>query len=101
MPNKAARPKATPKARKATTPQSLDPSERSNEEPIGSEKKWFNPTEAMQHLGVSRTSLYKLMDDGQLPFYMVKGIRKRRIQKEDLDALMEKGVPGSVEKEDD
>ncbi len=55
------------------------------------EKQWFNPTEAAAYLGVSRKTLYGLMDSGDLPFYTFKKIQKRRIKKEDLDALFVKG----------
>ena len=51
-------------------------------------EQWMNPTEAADYLGISRQSLYKLMDSGALPFQSVKGIQKRRVKKEDLDALL-------------
>jgi len=51
-------------------------------------EQWMNPTEAADYLGISRQSLYKLMDSGALPFQSVKGIQKRRVRKEDLDALL-------------
>jgi excisionase family DNA binding protein len=60
------------------------------------ETEWFNPSEAISYLGISRATLYKLMDEGILPFYTIRGIRKRRLKKENLDALLEKGVPGST-----
>ncbi len=58
------------------------------------DKEWFNPSEAAKYLGISRLSLYKLMDEGMLPYYTVKGIQKRRLKKQDLDALMQKGGTG-------
>jgi len=58
------------------------------------EKEWFNPSEAAKYLGISRLSLYKLMDGGTLPYYTVKGIQKRRLKKKDLDALMQKSGEG-------
>ncbi len=54
-------------------------------------REWLTPTEAMQYLGVSRATLYSLMDNGLLKFYTIKGVQKRRIRKEDLDALFEEG----------
>lgn len=56
-------------------------------------KEWFNPSEAAKYLGISRISLYKLMDEGVLPFYVVRGIQKRRLKKSDLDGLMQDGRP--------
>ena len=64
------------------------------------ETEWFNPSEAISYLGISRATLYKLMDEGVLPFYTIRGIRKRRLKKENLDALLEKGVPGSTSNDD-
>ena len=64
---------------------------------IAQGNEWLNPTEAMKYIGVSAATLYKLMDNGILPFYTIKGIRKRRIKKADLEALMAKGVPGSLD----
>ncbi len=58
-------------------------------------REWLNPSEAMKYLGVSRTALYKLMNGGILPFFTIRGLRKRRLKKEDLDALLERG--GSVD----
>ena len=55
------------------------------------EREWFTPTEAMHYLGVSRTTLYHLMDTGVLRYFVLKGVQKRRIKKEDLDALFEEG----------
>lgn len=66
------------------------------------EFQWFNVKEAAKYIGLSRDTLYKLMDYGTLPFYVLKGVRKRRLKKEDLDALLEKGVPGGAnDKEED
>ncbi len=55
------------------------------------QREWLTPTEAMQYLGVSRATLYGLMDNGLLKFYTIRGVQKRRIRKEDLDALFEEG----------
>lgn len=76
------------------------------EEALGSpgaatRRDWLNPSDASSYLSVSRPTLYKLMHDGLLPYYTIKGIRKRRLKKEDLDALMEKGVPDAEEDEKD
>lgn len=52
-------------------------------------KEWMNATEATAYLGVSRATLYKLMDEGKLAYQNVKGVQKRKIRKSDLDALFE------------
>lgn len=57
------------------------------------QREWLTPTEAMRYLGVSRATLYHLMDTGALKFYVLRGVQKRRIRKEDLDALFEEGKP--------
>jgi excisionase family DNA binding protein len=57
------------------------------------EKEWLTPSDAIKYLGISRQKLYDLMDEGILPYYTLKGVRKRRIKKTDLDALFEKGNP--------
>jgi excisionase family DNA binding protein len=53
-------------------------------------KEWFNVSEAAKYLGVSRPTLYKLMDGGGLPYYVLEGVQGRRLKKEDLDALFKR-----------
>jgi excisionase family DNA binding protein len=64
------------------------------------EKQWFNPSEAAAYLGISRATLYKLMDKGKLPFVGVLGIQKRRIRKADLDLLLSPSVPRNAVKKE-
>ena len=54
------------------------------------DQSWLNVTEAAAYLRVSRQTLYNLMEAGELPYYTVKGLRGRRIKKEDLDALIKR-----------
>lgn len=61
-------------------------------------KEWFNVSEAAEYLQVSRQTIYKLMDDGVLPYTKVKGLQGRRIKKQDLDALFETFGPGGGSK---
>jgi len=44
---------------------------------------------AAKRLGLSRSSLYVLMDTGTLPYYKFPGIRSRRIDPADLQKLIE------------
>lgn len=55
------------------------------------EQEWLTPSEASKYLGISRQKVYDLMDDGTLPYYTLKGVQKRRLKKQDLDALFQKG----------
>lgn len=73
---------------------------QTGQEPKSEATAWLTPSEAMKYLGISHQTLYNLMNSGTLPFYTIKNVRKRRIKKEDLDALMEKGILGSTEDED-
>jgi len=57
------------------------------------EQIWFNPTEAAQYVGLSRETIYRLMDEGKLPYQTFAGVQKRRIKKEDLDKLFKMGKP--------
>ena len=92
------------KAKTQKTPMSKIESRREPElvperEPQPETGRWLTPSQAMKYLGISHQTLYNLMNDGTLPFYTIKNVRKRRIKKEDLDALMEKGIPGSKDDE--
>jgi excisionase family DNA binding protein len=63
------------------------------------QKDWMNVTDAVNYLGVSRQTLYNLMDRGILAYYELKGVRGRRIMKDDLDALLHKGNAAKHSKE--
>ncbi len=54
------------------------------------DKDWLNVSEAAEYLQVSRETIYKLMDEGVLAYTKLKGLQRRRIKKEDLDALFER-----------
>ncbi len=53
-----------------------------------SDRDWLNVKEAAEYLNISRVAIYSLMERGLLPYTEIEGIRGRRIQKEDLDALV-------------
>ena len=52
------------------------------------ERDWFNVKEAAEYLGVSRETVYNLMDKRLIPYSELRGVRGRRIRKEDLDVLL-------------
>jgi len=54
--------------------------------------EWLTTAEACTYLKVHRRTLYRMMEEGRLPFYRIAG-GQRRIKREDLDALM---VPGEA-----
>ena len=64
--------------------------------PDGSTQPWMTMPQAMAYLQVSRTTLYRLMEDGTLPFYRISSTRQRRFQKSDLDKLMILETPASA-----
>lgn len=59
----------------------------------------FNVSAAAKYLGVSRLTLYKLMNEGVLPYTKIKGLQGRRINKDDLDALFQRFGPKDQDKE--
>jgi excisionase family DNA binding protein len=69
--------------------------EKTKESVSGEGRDWMNVTEATKYLKVSRQTLYNLMDRGILPYYELKGVRGRRIKKDDLDALLRRGGSAS------
>jgi excisionase family DNA binding protein len=69
------------------------------EHAMDSAKDWMNVTDAVNYLGVSRQTLYNLMDRGFLAYYELKGVRGRRTMRKDLDALLQKGKPATPSKE--
>jgi excisionase family DNA binding protein len=66
--------------------------------------EWMTIAQAISYAKISRATLYRLMDQGVLPFYRVSGTRQRRFKRSDLDKLMireEPGQPdGTYEEED-
>ena len=61
---------------------------------------WLTMPQAQEYLKVSRTTLYRLMDAGTLPFYRITGTRQRRFKRSDLDQLMIREEPGSGASDD-
>jgi len=55
--------------------------------------EWLTSKEAAAYLKVTRRTLYRWMEEGRLPFFVMASGR-RRVRKEDLDALLKPGEPG-------
>jgi excisionase family DNA binding protein len=53
--------------------------------------EWLTVEEAMAYLKLSRSSVYRFMSEGRLPYYQVAGTGTRRFKRSDLDALLEPG----------
>lgn len=68
---------------------------------FGDASVYLTVTEACAYLRVSKTTLYDLMADGRLPFFRIRGTRKRRLKRSDLDALIEPGNPSDNTESDD
>jgi len=52
-------------------------------------QEWFTPAEAAKYLRVTRQTIYNYMEEGLLPYYVLKSGGGRRIHRPDLDALLE------------
>ncbi|MEZ4711610.1 MAG: helix-turn-helix domain-containing protein [Caldilineaceae bacterium] len=57
--------------------------------------------QAMEYLQISRTTLYRLMEQGMLPYYRIAGTRQRRFKRSDLDQLLVLEEPGIPDDDDD
>ena len=60
---------------------------------LGTVPEWLTVNEAAAYLKVHRATIYELCERGTLPFFEIRGARGRRFKREDLDALLERGVP--------
>ena len=60
-------------------------------------RKLLTVGEAASELRVCRTTLYALMDSGQLESVRIPGIRARRIRRSAIEALIEAGTTGGGE----
>jgi excisionase family DNA binding protein len=57
--------------------------------------EWLTSKEAAAYLKVTRRTLYRWMEEGRLRFYELASGR-RRLRKEDLDALLTPSEPGGA-----
>ena len=59
---------------------------------MSNESEFLTINEASEYLKLGRRTLYKYMDDGILPYYILKPSGRRRLKRQDLDALMTRHV---------
>lgn len=59
--------------------------------------EWMTVSEATEYTKISRATLYRLMEQGTLPYYRVVTTRQRRFKRSDLDQLMVREEPGNDE----
>ncbi len=50
--------------------------------------EYITPTEAARILGLSRPTIYRMMDDGTLAYIQVAGVNKRKIKRSDVERLL-------------
>ena len=53
------------------------------------QQEWFTVVEAANFLRVTRQTIYRYMEDGSLPYYVLKSGGGRRIKRADLESLLE------------
>jgi excisionase family DNA binding protein len=53
--------------------------------------EWVTVDEAMQHLKVSRSTLYRWCDEGRLRYYELESGGGRRFKRDDLDRMLKPG----------
>jgi excisionase family DNA binding protein len=58
---------------------------------------WLSTTDVRDRLGITLRTLYRLIDEGQIPAYKIG--RVIRMKEEDVDAFLERSriAPGSLE----
>lgn len=57
------------------------------------EIQWVGVTEACKLLGISNMTLYKLVDEGVLPAYRVRGVKAMQFKRSDVLDLIERVEP--------
>ena len=69
-------------------------------------KEWMNIHEAAQYLSLSVRSVYRLIENNQIPFKYIPGTKKIRFKKRHIDLWLETGknimidrIPAKVIKE--
>ena len=62
-------------------------------EPLPGDDEWLTIGQAIAYTKISRSTLYRLMDEGVVPYYRVSGTRQRRFKRSELDQLMIREEP--------
>jgi excisionase family DNA binding protein len=64
---------------------------------MGRPSGWLSTTEVRDRLGITLRTLYRLIDEGQIPAYKIG--RVIRMKSEDVDAYLERSriAPGTLE----
>ena len=70
------------------------------DEPTANDDTWLTLSEAIAYTKISRSTLYRLMDEGVVPYYRVAGTKKRRFRRSELDQLMIREEPGQGNQDD-
>ncbi len=60
--------------------------------------EWVGVTEACRILGISNMTLYKLVDEGFLPAYRIRGVKAMQFKRSDVVGLIERVEPGRKKK---
>ncbi len=60
---------------------------------MSQQSEWVGVTEACKLLGISNMTLYKLVDQGVLAAYRIRGVRAMQFKREDVLALIERVEP--------
>ena len=59
--------------------------------------EWLTTKEASEYLKIHRRTLYRMMDDGRLPYRSILGSGRRRIRRADLEAVLVGGAGAADE----
>lgn len=70
-------------------------------DPMPGDDEWLTIGQAIAYTKISRSTLYRLMDEGVVPYYRVSGTRQRRFKRSELDQLMIREEPGQSDYEDE
>lgn len=61
---------------------------------MAEQSEWVGVTEACKLLGISNMTLYKLVDEGVVPAYRIRGVRAMQFKRPEVLGLIERIEPG-------